>query len=305
MIHTFISVLLFAVAHLTFATSGNFREVTTLAGTSVTVPEGNAVIGTEGTAVISPEGNAVPATEGIIVISPEAPAPLTGKADCSSCTIYRSYVSGNMELWKKGMQELQEQFSRSRDACTLYTLAEARYGYIGYFLGRDEKDAAKPLVETFAGEIEQLASFPEYRAEAEAFRLALLGFRMGLNPTRAVTLGPKALKQLETALAVGQSTAVVWIEKANSEAHMPAFAGGSKEKAAASFREAIRLFETGTGPSECSWRYLNTMVLLGQLLERMDDYSGAREAYLRALKREPGFQWVRDELLPAVEKKLK
>jgi hypothetical protein len=43
------------------------------------------------------------------------------KTDCSSCTIYRSYVSGNMELWKKGMQELQEQFGRSKDACTLYT----------------------------------------------------------------------------------------------------------------------------------------------------------------------------------------
>ena len=297
MIHTFISVMLFAVAHLTFATTGNVGDVTTLAGTSVTVPEGNAVTSTE--------GNAVTGTEGTAVISTEGAAALPGKADCSSCTIYRGYISGNMELWKKGMQELQEQFSRSQDACILYTLAEARYGYIGYFLGRDEKDAAKPLVETFAGEIEQLASFPEYRAEAEAFRLALLGFRMGLNPARAVTLGPKALKQLETAMAVGQSTAVTWIEKANSEAHMPAFAGGSKEKAAASFREALRLFETGTGPSECSWRYLNTMVLLGQLLERMDDYMGAREAYLRALKREPGFQWVRDELLPAVEKKLK
>lgn len=227
------------------------------------------------------------------------------RKECSNCTIYRSYISGNMELWKKGMTELQEQFGRSKDACILYTLAEARYGYIGYLLGRDEKDAAKPEVEKFAGEIEQLASFPDYRAETEAFRVALLGFRMGLNPARAVTLGPKAMKQLETAMAAGKNSAVTWIEKANSEAHMPAFAGGSKEKAAESFREALRLFETGAGPSACNWRYLNTMVLLGQLLERMDEYSGAREAYMKALKREPDFQWVRDELLPAVEKKLK
>ncbi len=133
----------------------------------------------------------------------------------------------------------------------------------------------------------------------------MLGFRMGLNPARAVTLGPKALKQLETAMTAGKNSAVTWIEKANSEAHMPAFAGGSKEKAAASFREAIRLFETGAGPSECSWRYLNTMVLLGQLLEKMEDFRGAKEIYQKALKREPDFQWVRDELLPGVEKKLK
>jgi len=225
--------------------------------------------------------------------------------DCSSCTIYKGYITGNMELWKKGMQELQEQFRRDPKACTLYTLAEARYGYIGYLLGKNEKDLARPQIEVFGGEIEQLATFPGYRAETEAFRVALLGFRMGLNPARAMTLGPKALKQLETAMQVGTNSAVVWIEKANSEAHMPSFAGGSREKSAASFREALRLFEAGGSVAPCNWRYLNTMVLLGQLLDKMGDYQGSREAYLRALKREPDFQWVRDELLPEAEGKLK
>lgn len=227
------------------------------------------------------------------------------QADHSGCTIYRGYITGNMEMWKKGMQELQEQLRNDPKASTLYTLAEARYGYIGYLLGRNEKDVARPQIETFESEIEQLGRFPEYRAETEAFRVALLGFRMGLNPARAVTLGPKALKQLETAMDVGKNSAVVWIEKANSEAHMPAFAGGSKEKAAASFREALRLFEADGSVSPCNWRYLNTMVLLGQLLEKTGDNSGARDAYRMALKRAPDFQWVRDELLPEIEKKLK
>ncbi|NLE34716.1 MAG: hypothetical protein GX622_06415 [Bacteroidales bacterium] len=227
------------------------------------------------------------------------------QADRSSCTIYRGYITGNMEMWKRGMQELQEQFRNDPKAVTLYALTEARYGYIGYLLGMNEKDAARPVVEAFDEEIGQLAGFPEYRAETEAFRLALLGFRMGLNPARAVTLGPKALKQLEKTMEVGKGSAEVWIEKANSEAHMPAFAGGSKVKAAASFREALRLFEADDGLSPCNWRYLNTMVLLGQLLDRMEDYRGSREAYMMALKREPQFQWVRDELLPEVEKKIK
>ncbi len=241
--------------------------------------------------------------------SNSAPLPSSGSlcpvTDCSSCTIYKGYVSGNMNIWKQGMVALQEQYGRDGKACTLYTLAEARYGYIGYLLGRNEKDAARPLIETFDSEIEQLSKFPEYRAETEAFRLAILGFRMGLNPARAVTLGPRALKQLETAMAVGKTSAVVWIEKANSETHMPAFAGGSREKAAASFREALRLFETGGTLAPCNWRYLNAMVLLAQVLEDTGDYSGARDVYRMALKRAPDFQWVRDELLPAVEKKLK
>jgi len=172
-------------------------------------------------------------------------------------------------------------------------------------LGRNEKDVARPVIDAFEIEIEQLAEFPEYRAETEAFRVALLGFRMGLNPARAVILGPKALKQLETAMRVGKGSAAVWIEKANSEAHMPAFAGGSREEAVLSFREALRLFEAGGSVAPCNWRYLNTMVLLGRLLDKMGDYHGSREAYMMALKRAPDFQWVRDELLPEVEKKIK
>ncbi|MFZ2286020.1 MAG: hypothetical protein WAV93_03455 [Bacteroidales bacterium] len=226
-------------------------------------------------------------------------------ADCSSCAIYKSYISGDMQMWKRGLARLQEEYSLKPAACTLFTVAEARYGYIGFLLGTGDKEAARPLIDEFEKDIEQLAAYPEYRAETEAFRVSLLGFRMGLNPARAVTLGPKALKQLQTAMEKGGKNAAVWIEKANSEAHMPALAGGSKEKAAASFREALRLFEADPGLSACNWRYLNTMVLLGQLLEEMEDYNGARETYLQALKREPGFRWVKDELLPAVDKKLK
>lgn len=210
-----------------------------------------------------------------------------------------------MYMWEKGMSELQEAYRRTSEPCLLLTLTEARYGYIGFLLGNDKKDEAKPLVDIFEQEIEQLACFHEYKAETEAFRLALLGYRMGLNPAKTMSLGPKALKQLEKALAIGSTNTAVWIEKANSEAHMPAFAGGSKIKAAESFREALRLFEADPSLSACNWRYLNTMVLLGQTLEKTDDYKDAREAYLRALTKEPGFQRIRDELLPAIEKKIK
>jgi hypothetical protein len=226
-------------------------------------------------------------------------------ADCSSCTIYRGYISGDMQLWKRGMDELQAMYLREPASCTLYTIAEARYGYIGFLLGTGDKAGARPLIDEFETDIEKLSVYPEYEAETEAFRVSLLGFRMGLNTARAVTLGPKALKQLQVAMEAGGHNPAVWIEKANSEAHMPAFAGGSKVKAAGSFRETLRLFEADKGLDDCNWRYLNTIVMLGQLLEKMDDNKGAREVYMQALKREPDFKWVRDELLPAVEKKLK
>ncbi|MFN2335747.1 MAG: tetratricopeptide repeat protein [Bacteroidales bacterium] len=232
-------------------------------------------------------------------------AAMQADGDCSSCTVYKGYITGDMQVWGKGMTELQERYNREAGSCTMYALAEARYGYAGFLLGTGDKAAARPLIDAFEKDIEKLATYSEYMAEAEALRVSLLGFRMALNPARAVILGPKALKQLQAAMDADSRCASVWIEKANSEAHMPAFAGGSKEKAVASYREAIRLFEADSRMSRCNWRYLNTMVLLGQLLEKMEDYTGARDAYQRALRREPDFNWVRDELLPAVEKKIK
>jgi tetratricopeptide (TPR) repeat protein len=226
-------------------------------------------------------------------------------SDCSGKTIYQSYISGDIEMWKRGMAELQEVYDKTAEPCVLLTLTEARYGYIGYLLGINNKNEAEPLIESFETDIDRLAVFPEYRAETESFRVALLGFHMGMNPVKAMTLGPKALKQLEKAVAADSTSPAVWIEKANSEANMPAFAGGSKEKAVASYREALRLFEADPALSVSNWRYLNTIVLLGQTLEKLDDYSGARQAYLKALGREPGFRRVLDELLPAVEGKLK
>ena len=150
----------------------------------------------------------------------------------------------------------------------LFTLTEARYGYIGYLIAINNKSEAKPLIESFESDIDRLAVFPEYMAETESFRVALLGFQMLMNPVKAMTLGPKALKQLEKAVSADSNSPAVWIEKANSEASMPAFAGGSKEKAAASFREALRLFEADPALSVSNWRYLNTIVLLGQTLEK-------------------------------------
>jgi len=226
-------------------------------------------------------------------------------SDCSSNTIYRGYISGDIELWKRGMSELQEAYRKTPEPCLLLTLTEARYGYIGYLLGMNKKAEAKPLIESFETDIDSLAVLPQYKAETEAFRVALLGFWMELNPAKAVTMGTRALKQLEKAMETDNTSPAVWIEKANAEASMPAFAGGSKEKAAASFREALRLFEADTSLSTSSWRYINTIVLLGQTLEKLEDYSGARQAYLKALAIEPGFRRVRDELLPAVELKLK
>ncbi|MCJ7821008.1 MAG: hypothetical protein MUP53_07375, partial [Bacteroidales bacterium] len=229
----------------------------------------------------------------------------SGSYDGNLCAIYTGYVSGDMVKWEKALADLEEICRKDQSSYNLYCLADARYGYIGYLMATGNDSEVKVYVDEFERDIEKLAAFPDRQAETEAYRVALLGYRMGLNPLRAVTLGPRALKHLEKAMEAGINEPGVWIEKANSEAHMPALAGGSKLRAAESFRHAISLFESDKEALECNWKYLNTLVLLWKVLEETGDYDEACEAYRKALVKEPSFKWVRDELLPAALKKVK
>jgi len=228
---------------------------------------------------------------------------LLGQGNCNSCTVYNGYIANDIGMWKKGMDEATAAWLADPSSCTLYALTEVRYGFIGYLIGIGNKDEARPLIDDFEKNVSQLAVFTDREAEAEAFMVALLGFRMELSPASAIFLGPKAMKQLDMALEIGDNNPCVWIEKANAEASMPALAGGSKIKAAGSFRKAIELFESQNQNLECNWRYLNTHVLLGKVLEQTGDYKGACETYRKLLQAEPGFLLVRDKLLPAAEMK--
>jgi hypothetical protein len=230
---------------------------------------------------------------------------LTGQGNCNSCTVYKGFIASDIGIWKMGMDEATGAWLKDPSSCTLYTLTEARYGYIGYLLGIGNKAEARPFIDDFERDVNQLAAFPDRKVEAEAFMIALLGFRMELNPARAMSLGPRALKQLGKALETGSDNPAVWIEKANSEASMPAFVGGSKVKAVESLRYAISLFELKRESLGCNWRYLNTYLLLGKVLEQTGDYEGACDAYRKVLQAEPAFAEVRNKLLPAAEMKIK
>lgn len=230
---------------------------------------------------------------------------INGQSNCNSCSVYNGYISSDIGLWEKGMDEAFDAWLADPSSCTLYTLTEARYGCIGYLLGLGNKDGARPLIDDFEQTLAQLAAYPDRKTEAEAFMVALLGFRMELNPASAIFLGPKALKQLEKVLEIGDNNPYVWIEKANAEASMPALAGGSKAKAAESLRYAISLFELKRESLGCNWRYLNAYLLLGKVLEQTGDYEGACDAYRKVLQEEPAFLLVSNMLLPAAEKKIK
>ena len=80
--------------------------------------------------------------------------------------------------------------------------------------------------------------------------------------------------------------------------------GGGADKAEAELTEAQKLFEQEP-PDRAwpNWGRAEVLAWLGQTMVKKKDFERAREYYQEALALEPNYAWVRDMLLPALEKR--
>lgn len=78
----------------------------------------------------------------------------------------------------------------------------------------------------------------------------------------------------------------------------PAF-GGDKDEVKNYFRKAISLFAKHPKKASQNWLYLSLLTQIGQMQVEQGEYTEAK----KTLKAEPNYKYVRDELLPALEKK--
>lgn len=217
-------------------------------------------------------------------------------------TVYRAYVSDRMEDWDRILMEMAGR-KANLDGDQLIHLVNYYYGYIGWAIGqgmdrkaRDYIDEADLLID---GLLEKYPGMPDLYAYKGAF----LGFQIGLNRIRAVTLGPESMKNINRAIEIGPERPQGWIEKGNALYYMPKMFGGSKEKALQAYERAVGLMEKDSAMIYRNWIYLNVLTILGQGYEDTGQLRKAKNAYEKALQTEPGFTYLRDELYPAFLKK--
>ncbi len=211
--------------------------------------------------------------------------------------IYVAFTEGKIELWIDAITKLEDQYRRTGRIDILYELTLARYGYIGYSLGVDNRSEARKHISLAEESIDKLTASPLYESSAYALQAALYAYRISMAPWRAVFWGQRSMNLIDKAIETDPENPSAWIEHGNAMFYAPAALGGSKEKAVESYSRAIRLLEADMKESH-RWLYLNTLVGLAKSYRETGNRSMARITYLKALEFEPGFKWVKDELLP-------
>ena len=232
---------------------------------------------------------------------------LTGRdrwADSARREIESTFLAGSLS----GLQGIRAMLER---ALTAFPNDPLLLHYQGYSLYREaslmqglrseEKDIRKVL--EAADEVLERSAKTLDLAETHALRSSVIGQMIGTNPLRGMTLGPKSSNAMDRAVELGPNNPRVWLVRGISAMFTPGMFGGGQDKAEEFLNKAIALFPLDKPvPPAPAWGHADAWIWIGQIRQKQGRIADARKAYNTALELEPANQWVRNVLLPGLER---
>ncbi len=188
-----------------------------------------------------------------------------------------------------------------KDPWLHYYLGLAYYREATTRLGREGKDQGKLLD---AAEAALQASI-EAGSTADALGLlgSVVGQKIGNNPIRGMTLGPKSNRLMQEARETSPGNPRLWLMGGIGAIHTPGMFGGGLDKAERELLRAIELFKTDAPkPPLPSWGCAEAWIWLGQVYRQQKKYEDAHRAYQTALSIEPDNAWIKTHLLPSLDR---
>lgn len=217
--------------------------------------------------------------------------------------IYKAYISNDMNLWKKTIDEMNPQKSKSNDF--RLELLNYQYGYIAWCIGNKKSETAESYIELGEKNIQVLEKTNGYASLVSSYKSAFYGYKIGLNKLKAPFIGPKSVECAKLAMKQDTSNPYAYIQYANSQFYMPAVFGGSKKLALDYYLKAKSLMEQNPKETIEDWNYLSLLSMIAKTYTELKDFNQAKSYYEKILKIEPDFLWVKNELYPDLLKKIK
>ena len=187
-----------------------------------------------------------------------------------------------------------------------YYIALADYRIADHLLATGEKNkgAASEHLKATVEHLQKATEIKPQAAEAHALLSSAYGRQIGLNPIKGMVLGRRAEQALKKAVQLAPDNPRVVLCMAIRDFNTPGMFGGSKEKGLQGFQRAAELFarEEPTDPIHPVWGHSRTYAWLGLAYQDRGELALARAAFAKALAINPDFSWVKNVLLPELEK---
>ncbi|MBN2485556.1 MAG: hypothetical protein JXB34_06255 [Bacteroidales bacterium] len=216
--------------------------------------------------------------------------------------IYNAYIGNNMKDWKIVIDALEAK--KNKTTVLTAELLNYQYGYIGWCMGNKNYKEAGHYIALGEKNIATLEKAGYQLSAVNAYKAAFYGFRIGLNKLQAPFLGPKSIEHAKAAIKLDANNPYGYIQLGNSDYYMPAAFGGSKTRALEYYIKAATLMENNAYQSTNNWNYLGLLTQIAMAYEELKMYPEAKKYYLKIIKIEPKYLWVKEELYPAFLKKL-
>jgi len=217
--------------------------------------------------------------------------------------IYQAYLSKDMGKWKQIIDRMEKETPKT-DAFLL-ELINYQYGYIGWCLGTDRKKEAEKYLDSVEKNAYLLEDTSYKLSYVNAYKAAFYGFRMGLAFYKAPILGPKSLACCKMAMQLDKTNPFGFLQYGNALYYQPKLLGGSKTLALTYYLKAEKLMEESTVSKNGDWNYLNLLAIIGLRYQEMGQPEMAKKYYEKAIRLEPHFVWIKNELYPALKNQLK
>lgn len=214
--------------------------------------------------------------------------------------IYKCFINGDMVSWENVVKEMESKSGLTaepdKNGSYKTELLNYYYGLIGYLIS--QKEGKRAAIYCDKGEkiiTEFLEKSPE-NATFIAYRTAFLGFRIGLNNLKSVTLGVQSINLSKRALSIDSLNVQALAERGNVLYYSPSFTGGDKLEGISFYLKAVKVIEKSGDVVE-NWFYLSLLTNIARSYQEIGLTSRAKAAYEKILKVEPNYKWVRDDLL--------
>lgn len=215
-------------------------------------------------------------------------------------TLDRAYVLGDVAELSRVRNELEEGLDRKDTPFLRYRIAYACWRLASF--EKRGSESGEKLLKAAEEQLEKLLKADPEDAEAHALYGTVQG-NLITGMWSGMRRGPRADEAYRRAKELAPENPRVAMHEGVSRLFRPGFAGGGVEEAERDLLLALELFEKE--PSETAWPNWGRAEIhgwLGYTMVEKKDFAEARAHYAKALAIEPDYHWVREVLLPALER---